>query len=203
VDNVLRFVQARLRGCPPPGRMAVGPWATSRPSPIEMGVLQGANPPSGPRGRVHHPPCRQVTGPADDYTDPADFTPSTTSDAPTEPPADIGGARHLPGRGPRCRPPPTILPPVGSVGQRPLRTWPVRVQEDAPAHKELQDIIAILGLDEPRGTERGFTGGPGPARIQRFLFSPAHVSWPKNFTRPRRACCTPARRRSTRSSRGS
>ena len=108
----------------------------------EMGQLQERI--TSTRGRSITS-LQAVYVPADDYTDPAPFTTFTHLDATTELSPPGRGPRHLPGRGPAGvdldDPPPEV------VGERHYDVAR-RVQEILQRYKELQDIIAILGLDE-------------------------------------------------------
>ena len=141
VDNIFRFVQAGSEVSTLLGRMpsAVGYQPTLAD---EMGELQE---------RITSTKGRSITSlqavyvPADDYTDPAPFTTFTHLDATTELSRQIASLGHLPGR----RPAGLDLadPRARGRGRAPL---PVarRVQEVLQRYKELQDIIAILGVDE-------------------------------------------------------
>src|SRR3954462_8019392 len=83
--------------------------------------------------------------PADDYTDPAPFTTFTHLDATTELSRQIAALGIYPAVDPRAPTSSLLQPEV--VGDRHYAVAR-RVQEVLQRYKELQDIIAILGLDE-------------------------------------------------------
>src|ERR671912_44800 len=141
IDNIFRFTQAGSEVSTLLGRMpsAVGYQPTLAD---EMGELQERIP--SPRGRSITS-LQAVYVPADDYTDPAPFTTFTHLDATTELSRDIAALGIYPAVDPLTSTS-TILAPevVGDDHYRVAR----RVQEILQRYKELQDIIAILGLDE-------------------------------------------------------
>ena len=83
--------------------------------------------------------------PADDYTDPAPFTSFTHFDGTTELSRDIASLGIYPAVDPLASTSTILTPEV--VGDRHYNIAR-RVQEVLQRYKELQDIIAILGLDE-------------------------------------------------------
>ncbi len=83
--------------------------------------------------------------PADDYTDPAPFTTFTHLDATTELSRDIAALGIYPAVDPLASTSTILQPDV--VGERHYAVAR-RVQEILQRYKELQDIIAILGIDE-------------------------------------------------------
>ena len=113
--------------------------------------------------------------PADDYTDPAPFTTFTHLDATTELSRDIAALGIYPAVDPLASTS-TILQPdvVGNKHYAVAR----RVQEILQRYKELQDIIAILGLDEL--SEEDKVTVSRARKIQRFLSQPMYVA--KAFT---------------------
>ena len=81
-------------------------------------------------------------------------------------------ARHLPGRGPaRIRPRASWTPPWSA---RSITRSPASVQETLQRYKALQDIIAILGMDELSEEDKLVVARA--RKIQRFLSQPFHVA---------------------------
>jgi F-type H+-transporting ATPase subunit beta len=113
--------------------------------------------------------------PADDYTDPAPFTSFTHFDGTTELSRDIAALGIYPAVDPLASTS-TILDPL-VVGERHYAVAR-RVQEVLQRYKELQDIIAILGLDELSEEDRVTVDRA--RKVQRFLSQPMFVA--KNFT---------------------
>jgi F-type H+/Na+-transporting ATPase subunit beta len=171
VDNVFRFVQAGSEVSTLLGRMpsAVGYQPTLAD---EMGVLQERI--TSTRGRSITS-LQAVYVPADDYTDPAPFTTFTHLDATTELSRDIAALGIYPAVDPLSSTSTILAPEV--VGDRHYNVAR-RVQQTLQRYKELQDIIAILGLDEL--TEEDRITVARARKIQRFLSQPMFVA--KNFT---------------------
>ncbi len=171
VDNVFRFVQAGSEVSTLLGRMpsAVGYQPTLAD---EMGVLQERI--TSTRGRSITS-LQAVYVPADDYTDPAPFTTFTHLDATTELSRDIAALGIYPAVDPLSSTSTILAPEV--VGERHYNVAR-RVQETLQRYKELQDIIAILGLDELSEDDRITVARA--RKIQRFLSQPMFVA--KNFT---------------------
>jgi F-type H+-transporting ATPase subunit beta len=109
--------------------------------------------------------------PADDYTDPAPFTSFTHFDGTTELSRDIASLGIYPAVDPLSSTS-TILDP-NVVGQRHYDVAR-RVQEILQRYKELQDIIAILGLDELSEEDRVTVDRA--RKVQRFLSQPMFVA---------------------------
>jgi F-type H+/Na+-transporting ATPase subunit beta len=171
VDNIFRFVQAGSEVSTLLGRMpsAVGYQPTLAD---EMGELQE---------RITSTKGRSITSlqavyvPADDYTDPAPFTTFTHLDATTELSRDIAALGIYPAVDPLASSSNILAPEV--VGERHY-TVARRVQEVLQRYKELQDIIAILGLDELSEEDR--VSVARARKIQKFLSQPFFVG--KTFT---------------------
>ncbi len=171
VDNIFRFVQAGSEVSTLLGRMpsAVGYQPTLAD---EMGELQE---------RITSTKGRSITSlqavyvPADDYTDPAPFTTFTHLDATTELSRDIAALGIYPAVDPLASTSNILAPEV--VGERHY-TVARRVQEVLQRYKELQDIIAILGLDELSEEDRVTVARA--RKIQKFLSQPFFVG--KTFT---------------------
>jgi F-type H+-transporting ATPase subunit beta len=171
IDNIFRFVQAGSEVSTLLGRMpsAVGYQPTLAD---EMGELQERI--TSTRGRSITS-LQAVYVPADDYTDPAPFTTFTHLDATTELSRDIAALGIYPAVDPLASTSTILQPDV--VGERHYAVAR-RVQEILQRYKELQDIIAILGLDEL--SEEDKVTVSRARKIQRFLSQPMFVA--QNFT---------------------
>jgi F-type H+-transporting ATPase subunit beta len=171
VDNIFRFVQAGSEVSTLLGRMpsAVGYQPTLAD---EMGELQE---------RITSTKGRSITSvqavyvPADDYTDPAPFTTFTHLDATTELSRQIASLGIYPAVDPLSSTSNILTPEI--VGDRHY-TVARRVQEVLQRYRELQDIIAILGLDELSEEDR--VAVSRARKIQRFFSQPFYVA--KVFT---------------------
>jgi len=167
VDNIFRFVQAGSEVSTLLGRMpsAVGYQPTLAD---EMGELQE---------RITSTKGRSITSlqavyvPADDYTDPAPFTTFTHLDATTELSRDIASRGIYPAVDPLASTSRILAPEV--VGERHYRVAR-RVQETLQRYKELQDIIAILGVDELSEEDRQTV--QRARKIEKFLSQPFFVA---------------------------
>ena len=166
VDNIFRFVQAGSEVSTLLGRMpsAVGYQPTLAD---EMGELQERI--TSTRGRSITS-LQAVYVPADDYTDPAPFTTFTHLDATTELSRDIAAQGIYPAVDPLSSSSTILTPEV--VGQRHYDVAQ-RVKKTLQRYKELQDIIAILGLDELAEEDKIIVSRA--RRIQRFLSQPFFV----------------------------
>ena len=167
IDNIFRFVQAGSEVSTLLGRMpsAVGYQPTLAD---EMGELQERI--TTTRGRSITS-LQAVYVPADDYTDPAPFTSFTHFDGTTELSRDIAALGIYPAVDPLASTSTILTPEV--VGERHYRVAR-RVQEILQRYKELQDIIAILGLDEL--SEEDKVTVSRARRLQRFLSQPMFVA---------------------------
>jgi F-type H+-transporting ATPase subunit beta len=157
VDNIFRFVQAGSEVSTLLGRM-----------PSAMGYLQERI--TTTRGRSITS-MQAVYVPADDYTDPAPFTSFTHFDGTTELSRDIAALGIYPAVDPLASTSTILTPEV--VGQKHYDTAR-RVQEILQRYKELQDIIAILGLDELSEEDRITVSRA--RKVQRFLSQPMNVA---------------------------
>jgi len=171
VDNIFRFVQAGSEVSTLLGRMpsAVGYQPTLAD---EMGQLQERI--TSTRGRSITS-LQAVYVPADDYTDPAPFTTFTHLDATTELSRQVAALGIYPAVDPLASTSTILTPEV--VGDRHYNVARA-VQENLQRYKELQDIIAILGLDELSEEDRLTVSRA--RKIQRFLSQPFFVA--KVFT---------------------
>ena len=167
VDNIFRFVQAGSEVSTLLGRMpsAVGYQPTLAD---EMGELQERI--TSTRGRSITS-LQAVYVPADDYTDPAPFTTFTHLDATTELSRQIAALGIYPAVDPLASTSTVLAPEV--VGDRHYNVAR-RVQEILQRFRELQDIIAILGLDELSEEDRVIVSRA--RKIQRFLSQPFFVA---------------------------
>jgi F-type H+-transporting ATPase subunit beta len=167
IDNIFRFVQAGSEVSTLLGRMpsAVGYQPTLAD---EMGTLQERI--TSTRGRSITS-LQAVYVPADDYTDPAPFTSFTHFDGTTELSRDIAALGIYPAVDPLASTSTILAPEV--VGQRHYDVAR-RVQEILQRYKELQDIIAILGLDELSEEDKVIVSRA--RKIQRFLSQPMYVA---------------------------
>jgi F-type H+-transporting ATPase subunit beta len=171
VDNIFRFVQAGSEVSTLLGRMpsAVGYQPTLAD---EMGLLQERI--TSTRGRSVTS-IQAVYVPADDYTDPAPFTTFTHLDATTELSRQVFALGIYPAVDPLASTSTILTPEV--VGDRHYKCAQA-VKEILQRYKELQDIIAILGLDELSEEDRLTVYRA--RKIQRFLSQPMFVA--KTFT---------------------
>ena len=171
VDNIFRFVQAGSEVSTLLGRMpsAVGYQPTLAD---EMGELQE---------RITSTKGRSITSlqavyvPADDYTDPAPFTTFTHLDATTELSRQIASLGIYPAVDPLASTSTILAPEI--VGDRHYKVAR-QVQEVLQRYKELQDIIAILGLDELSEEDKVIVSRA--RKVQKFLSQPFFVG--KVFT---------------------
>merc|ERR1712232_936925 len=141
IDNIFRFTQAGAEVSALLGRMpsAVGYQPTLA---TEMGALQERI--TSTRG--HSITSMQaVYVPADDYTDPAPATTFAHLDATTELSREIASKGLYPAGDPL--PSPSRILDPRYIGQEHYDTA-TQVKQILQRNKELQDIIAILGVDE-------------------------------------------------------
>ncbi|MEJ4099844.1 F0F1 ATP synthase subunit beta [Corynebacterium mastitidis] len=160
IDNIFRFTQAGSEVSTLLGRMpsAVGYQPTLAD---EMGVLQE---------RITSTKGKSITSlqavyvPADDYTDPAPATTFAHLDATTELDRSIASKGIYPAVNPLTSTSRILEPSI--VGERHYEVAQ-RVINILQKNKELQDIIAILGMDEL--SEEDKITVQRARRIQRFL----------------------------------
>ena len=171
IDNIFRFVQAGSEVSALLGRMpsAVGYQPTLA---TEMGELQEriASTASGSVTSV-----QTVYVPADDLTDPAPATTFAHLDATTVLSRKIVEQGIYPAVDPLESNSRILEPDV--VGEEHYEVAR-QVQEYLQKYKELQDIIAILGMEELSDEEKKVVFRA--RKIQRFLSQPFHVA--ENFT---------------------
>ncbi|MCF8231687.1 MAG: F0F1 ATP synthase subunit beta [Bacteroidales bacterium] len=167
IDNIFRFTQAGAEVSALLGRMpsAVGYQPTLA---TEMGMMQERIT-STKRGSITS--VQAVYVPADDLTDPAPATTFSHLDATTVLSRKIAEMGVYPAVDPLDSTSRILTPEI--VGREHYDTAQ-RVKEILQRNKELQDIIAILGMDEL--SEEDKTVVHRARRIQRFLSQPFFVA---------------------------
>ena len=167
MDNVFRFTQAGSEVSALLGRMpsAVGYQPTLS---TEMGEMQERIT-STKHGSITS--VQAVYVPADDLTDPAPATTFAHLDATTVLSRKITELGIYPAVDPLDSTSRILTPEI--VGKEHYETAQ-RVKEILQRHKELQDIIAILGMDELSEEDKQIVHRA--RRIQRFLSQPFHVA---------------------------
>lgn len=167
VDNIFRFTQAGSEVSALLGRMpsAVGYQPTLA---SEMGLLQERIT-STKRGSITS--VQAIYVPADDLTDPAPATTFSHLDATTVLSRKIAALGIYPAVDP-LESTSRILS-VDILGEEHYRTAQ-RLKELLQRYKELQDIIAILGMDELSEEDKLVVHRA--RRAQRFLSQPFHVA---------------------------
>jgi F-type H+-transporting ATPase subunit beta len=171
IDNIFRFTQAGSEVSALLGRMpsAVGYQPTLA---SEMGALQERIT-STQRGSITS--VQAIYVPADDLTDPAPATAFAHLDATTVLDRGISEMGIYPAVDPLSSTSRLLDPTV--LGKRHYDTARA-VQRVLQRYKELQDIIAVLGMDELSAEDK--VSVTRARRIQRFLSQPFHVA--ENFT---------------------
>lgn len=167
IDNIFRFLQAGSEVSSLLGRMpsAVGYQPTLAQ---DMGQLEERIT-STKKGSITS--VQAVYVPADDYTDPAPATTFGHLDASTELSRAISEKGIYPAVDPLTSSS-TILEP-GVVGEEHYRVAR-KVQQILQRYKELQDIIAILGMDELSEEDKMTVARA--RKVERFLSQPFHVA---------------------------
>ncbi|MCI8338646.1 MAG: F0F1 ATP synthase subunit beta [Lachnospiraceae bacterium] len=167
IDNIFRFTQAGSEVSALLGRMpsAVGYQPTLQ---TEMGALQERIT-STKKGSITS--VQAVYVPADDLTDPAPANTFAHLDATTVLSRAISELGIYPAVDPLESTSRILDPHV--VGEEHYRTAR-GVQEILQKYKELQDIIAILGMDELSEEDKVVVNRA--RKIQRFLSQPFHVA---------------------------
>ena len=167
IDNIFRFTQAGSEVSALLGRMpsAVGYQPTLA---TEMGALQERIT-STKEGSITS--VQAVYVPADDYTDPAPATTFAHLDATTALDRSISSLGIFPAVDPLSSTSRILTPEI--VGQEHYDTARA-VQRILQRYKELQDIIAIMGMDEL--SEEDKLTVSRARKIQRFLSQPFSVA---------------------------
>jgi F-type H+-transporting ATPase subunit beta len=167
VDNIFRFTQAGSEVSALLGRIpsAVGYQPTLG---TEMGAMQERIT-STLNGSITS--IQAVYVPADDYTDPAPATTFAHLDATTELSRQIAELGIYPAVDPLSSSSSILTPAI--VGQDHYDTAR-GVQKILQKYKELQDIIAILGMDELSEEDKLIVGRA--RKVQKFLSQPFFVA---------------------------
>jgi F-type H+-transporting ATPase subunit beta len=167
VDNMFRFTQAGSEVSALLGRIpsAVGYQPTLA---TEMGTLQERIT-STNKGSITS--IQAIYVPADDYTDPAPATTFTHLDATTALSRQIAELGIYPAVDPLASTSRVLDPRI--VGEEHYRVARL-VQSTLQRYKDLQDIIAILGMDELSEEDRLLVARA--RKIQRFLSQPFFVA---------------------------
>jgi len=167
VDNIFRFTQAGSEVSALLGRMpsAVGYQPTLA---TEMGAMQERIT-STKKGSITS--VQAVYVPADDLTDPAPATTFTHLDATTVLSRKIAELGIYPAVDPLDSTSRILSPDI--LGAEHYNTAQ-RVKQILQRYKELQDIIAILGMDELSEEDKLVVSRA--RRVQRFLSQPFHVA---------------------------
>ena len=167
IDNIFRFTQAGSEVSALLGRMpsAVGYQPTLA---TEMGYMQERIT-STKRGSITS--VQAVYVPADDLTDPAPATTFTHLDATTVLSRKISELGIYPAVDPLDSTSRILSAEV--LGEEHYNTAQ-RVKETIQRYNELQDIIAILGMDELSDEDKEVVHRA--RRVQRFLSQPFHVA---------------------------
>ena len=171
IDNIFRFTQAGSEVSALLGRMpsAVGYQPTLA---SEMGMLQERIV-STKNGSITS--VQAIYVPADDLTDPAPATAFSHLDATTVLSRSIVELGIYPAVAPLESSSRMLTPDI--VGKRHYQTAK-EVQRVLQRYNELQDIIAILGMDELSPEDRKTVSRA--RRVQRFMSQPFHVA--ESFT---------------------
>ena len=167
IDNIFRFTQAGSEVSALLGRMpsAVGYQPTLA---TEMGALQERIT-STKKGSITS--VQAVYVPADDLTDPAPATTFAHLDATTVLSRSIASLGIYPAVDPLDSTSRILTPEI--VG-RDHYDVARRVQSILQRYKELQDIIAIMGMDELSDEDKQIVARA--RKVQRFLSQPFHVA---------------------------
>ena len=167
IDNIFRFTQAGSEVSALLGRMpsAVGYQPTLM---TEMGELQERIT-STKKGSITS--VQAIYVPADDYTDPAPATTFAHLDATTELARAIAAQGLYPAVDPLASTSRILDPRI--VGEEHYAVAR-EVKQVLQRYKDLQDIIAILGIDELSEDDK--LAVTRARKIQRFLSQPFHVA---------------------------
>ena len=167
IDNIFRFTQAGSEVSALLGRMpsAVGYQPTLA---TEMGALQERIP-STKKGSITS--VQAVYVPADDLTDPAPATTFAHLDATTVLSRSIASLGIYPAVDPLDSTSRILTPEI--VGREHYDVAR-KVQSILQRYKELQDIIAIMGMDELSDEDKLIVSRA--RKVQRFLSQPFHVA---------------------------
>ena len=168
IDNIFRFTQAGSEVSALLGRMpsAVGYQPNLA---TEMAALQERIT-STKKGSITS--LQAVYVPADDYTDPAPATTFAHLDSTIRLERSHRGAGHLPGRRPADLD--VAASSTRSSWASSTTTWPQETKRVLQRYRDLQDIIAILGIDELSEEDKSTVARA--RRLQRFMSQPFTVA---------------------------
>ena len=169
VDNIFRFTQAGSEVSTLLGRMAsaVGYQPTLSD---EMGALQERI--TSVRGKSITS-LQAVYVPADDYTDPAPFTAFTHFDATTNLDRGVFAKGIFPAVDPLASTSNILQPDIVGIEHYRVARGVVQALQ---RYRELQDIIAILGIDELSEEDKVLVGRA--RKIEKFLGQPMYAGEP-------------------------
>ena len=169
IDNIFRFTQANSEvsalswaACPPR-------WVTSPPWVRTWALCRSASPPPL-KGSITS--VQAVYVPADDLTDPAPATTFSHLDGTLVLSRQIAELGIYPAVDPLDSTSRILDPLV--LGVEHYGTLPARCSQILQKYKDLQDIIAILGMDELADEDKLTVARA--RKIQRFLSQPFHVA---------------------------
>ena len=167
IDNIFHFAQAgsevsALLGCMP---SAAGYQPTSA---TEMGTLQ-EHIASTTQGSIAS--IQAVCAPADDSTDPAPSATFAHLDAATTSPHNLAAKGIYPAADPLDST--STMPQPGIVSEK-HHEIAETVKETSQQHKELQDVTAILGVDEL--SEEDWLTVACACKVEHFLSQPFFVA---------------------------
>jgi F-type H+/Na+-transporting ATPase subunit beta len=167
IDNIFRFTQAGSEVSALLGRMpsAVGYQPNLA---TEMGELQERIT-STKKGSITS--VQAIYVPADDYTDPAPATAFAHLDATTNLSRDIAAIGIYPAVDPLASTSRILDPRIIGIEHYSVAQ---QVKQVLQRYKDLQDIIAILGIDELPEEDKLIVARA--RKIQRFLSQPFHVA---------------------------
>ncbi len=168
VDNIFRFTQAGSEVSALFGPHSFGPWAISRRWPPTWARCRNAIT-TTTKGSITS--VQAIYVPADDLTDPAPATSFAHLDATTVLSRQIAELGIYPAVDPLDSTSRILDPRV--VGEEHYNVAR-EVQQTLQRYKSLQDIIAILGMDELSEEDKLIV--TRARKIQRFLSQPFHVA---------------------------
>ena len=168
IDNIYRYTLAGHGSLGPSWPHAVRRWATSRPSLRKWGPSKSA---SRRPTKASITSIQAIYVPADDYTNPGVATTFSHLDATTNLSRQIAELGIYPAVDPLDST--SRILDARIIGQEHY-TVARTVKEILQRYKDLQDIIAILGLDELSEDDKVTVGRA--RKIQRFFSQPFHVA---------------------------
>ncbi len=168
IDNIFRFTQAGSEVVGAAGPHAQRRGLSAQPGVSEMGDLQERIT-STKNGSITS--VQAIYVPADDYTDPAPATTFAHLDATTNLSRAISELGIYPAVDPLASTSRILDPRI--IGEEHYNIAQ-EVKQILQRYKDLQDIIAILGVDELSDEDKATVARA--RKIQRFLSQPFHVA---------------------------